>query len=79
MVGNHQQKKMGTKFFSEEKNQNKLLLGSKCFRLKQDSSRKCSAWKDFRLNPLSFQFPKGIGLSVVGGGVGGLRGGVDNS
>ena len=22
----------------------------------QDSSRKCSAWKDFRLKPLSFQF-----------------------
>ena len=23
----------------------------------QDSSRKCSAWKDFRFKPLSFQFP----------------------
>ena len=23
----------------------------------QDSSQKCSAWKDFRFKPLSFQFP----------------------
>ena len=23
----------------------------------QDLSRKCSAWKDFRFTPLSFQFP----------------------
>ena len=34
---------------------------------KQDSSRKCSARKEFRFNPLSFHFfslsPQGIGLS----------------
>ena len=34
------------------------------FMPKQDSSRKCSAWKDFRFKV--FSFPRGIGLSVVG-------------
>ena len=41
------------------------------FQLKSQNktSRKCSAWKDFRFKPLSFQFPhRGKGLSVVGWG-----------